>query len=269
MAKVHLQKVHLQEEKPKQFVLETVSSTIDRGISIIIYGHPGAGKTTTSATLPAGRTLIINTEAGLGPLLGTGHIQFNVLKAMNEMPVEDIITDIYRQLLLGTLDVDNVVLDNMSELEQLLIHSLTVGRGKEAPELREYGDASYKMKEWMHNFRDLVYKNKNVVFTAWEYPVEITNNDGTVITKTVPMIGKKISLQLCGLVDVVAHLEVYEKSGKRWLRVGPSTQYLTKTQFKGLENGELPNLPALFEKIKAYDYSVKVKEMEKTQNDSM
>jgi hypothetical protein len=111
------------------------------------------------------------------------------------------------------------------------------------------------MKEWVRIFRDLVYQGITVVFNAWEFPLEIRNVDGAIITKTFPLIGKKLAPQACGIVDVVGHLEVHEKTGKRWLRFGPSDQYITKSQFKGLDNGELPDLPMLLDKLYAYNYA--------------
>ncbi len=235
-----------------------VPSKIDRGISFIIYSDPGVGKTTCASTLPAGKTLIINSEAGLGPLLGTEHLVFNLRESTKS--VEDTISEIH--LLLKTKkapfeNITNVVIDNMSELVELLILDYTKQRSKQFPELKEHGDTSYKVREIMHNYRDLVYDNYNVVFTAWEFIKEIRNNEGILLSKTLPMIGNKIAFQMCGIVDCVGHLEVYEKTGKRWLRFGPSNQYLTKSQFKGLETGEPADLPLIIDKLKAYDYTVK------------
>jgi phage nucleotide-binding protein len=239
------------------FNLESVGNKIDRGISFIIYSDPGIGKTTMACTLPSQVTLIINTEAGLGPILGSGHHVFNVVKACNNTgkDLESVISDIYLKLRTGDHPYENVVVDNLSELEQQLIHSLTSKRGKEVPELREYGEAAYKMKEWVHNFRDLVFNNINVVFNAWEFPLDIRNSDGQVLTKTFPMCGKKLAPQACGIVDCVGHLEIYPKSGKRWVRFGPHDQFITKSQFKGLDMGELPEFPHILDKLRAYDYS--------------
>lgn len=250
------------------FNLEAVGNKIDRGISFIIYSDPGIGKTTMACTLEPEVTLIINTEAGLGPILGTGHHVFNVVKAVNNTgkDLETVISDIYRKLRTEEHPYENVVVDNLSELEQQLIHSLTSKRGKETPELREYGEAAYKMKEWVHNFRDLVFNNINVVFNAWEFPIDIQNNEGRVITKTFPMIGKKLAPQACGIVDVVGHLEIYPKSGKRWVRFGPHDQYITKSQFKGLDMGELPEFPQILEKLRSYDYGVQPGQSDGTHN---
>lgn len=248
-------------------LFKTIPNKIDRGISMIVYADPGVGKTTLASTLPPKETLIVNTEAGLGPLLGTGHIEFNVLKALQNRGDDNlvpVIEEMYEYLLMHSHPFQNVVVDNVSELEQQLLLSLTKKRGKNTPDLREYGEASFTMKKWVEMFRDLIFKNINVVFNAWEFPVEIKNVEGSIVTRTYPMVGKKIAPQICGIVDCVFHLEVNDKSGKRWLRTGPSDQYVTKTQFKGLDMiGEPPDLMYIIEKIYAYDYKSEKKEEEK------
>jgi phage nucleotide-binding protein len=231
---------------------ETIPDAINRGISFIIYADPGVGKTTLASTLPPKETLIINTEAGLGPLLGTEHVVFNVLAAAK--PLEETISELYMYLRTQKHPFKYVVIDNLSELEQQLILHLCNKRKKETPEIREYGDSSFKMKEWVHQFRDLIYQGITVVFNAWEFPLEIKNVEGVIITKTFPLIGKKIAPQLCGIVDCVGHLEVYEKSGKRWIRFGPSDQYITKSQFKGLDMGEPADLPYIIDKLLKFNY---------------
>lgn len=223
---------------------------INRGIAFLIYANPGVGKTTLAATLPAGETLIINTEAGLGPLLGTNHLVYD-LHGDNVAQLDEL----YKYLRTQKHPFKYVVLDNVSELEQWLILSLTHQRGKEFTEIREYGDAAYKMREFLHLFRDLIYQGITVVFNAWEFPLEIRNVDGCVITQTFPKLMKSVAPEFCGIVDVVGHLEVHEKSGKRWIRFGPSAQYITKTQFKGLDlAGEIPDFPTIIQKLLDYDY---------------
>jgi len=234
---------------------------VERGISMIVYGDPGTGKTTLATTLAEGKTLIINTEAGLGPLLGTKHIVFNLREAvLNGVNIEKAMTELYKKIRTREFNVENVVIDNVSELiDQLKIHFTTI-RGKEFPELREHGDAAYKMLSWIHEWRDLQELGINVIFNAWEFPYDIQKNDGITETKTAPMVGKASCFRICGLCDVVAHLEVHEKTGHRWLRIGPSRQYITKSQFQGLEAGEVPNLTTIINKIKEFDYT---KEIEK------
>jgi len=233
---------------------DTISDTLDRGIALIIYGDPGVGKTTLAATLPPEETLFINVEGGVGPLMGSKHVVFHLPAAVKGFEIEAVVDDLYKYLRTEKHGFKYVVIDNMSELEQQLILNLTMRRGKDTPELREYGDVGFKMKEWVRLFRDLVYQNITVIFNAWEVALEVKNTDGGIVTRTFPMIGKKLAPQACGIVDVVGHLEVYEKTGKRWVRFGPSDQFITKSQFKGLEMGEPADMPAILAKLYAYDY---------------
>lgn len=230
--------------------------SINRGISMIMYGNPGVGKTTLATTLPVGETLIITCEAGVGPLLGTGHVFFDVLAAVDpeKNNIEEVIGHLYKLLRTEKHPFHNVVVDNLSELEQQLILNLTKKHGKNTPELREYGDSSYKMKEWVHLFRDLVFHQINVVFNAWEFPLEIRNTDGTVISKTFPMVGKKIAPQICGIVDVVGRLEANEKTQERRIKFRQEEQYITKSQFKGLSDIEPPDLVFVLSKLNAFNY---------------
>lgn len=235
---------------------EKTPNKINRGISFIIYADPGIGKTTLAATLPEKETLIITCEAGLGPLLGTGHVVFDVLRKVDPKThnLEDIIDDLYKYLRTEKHPFKNVVLDNLSELEQQLILNLTQKRGKEFPEIREYGDSSSKMKTWVREFRDLVYQDINVIFNAWEFPLEIRNTDGLCITRTFPMIGKKIAPQVCGIVDVVGRLEANEKTQARRIRFLQNDQYITKSQFQGLGAAEPADFPHILAKLNGFVY---------------
>lgn len=241
-----------------QITFEKAPDRIDRGISMIIYAMPGVGKTTLASTLPPEETLIITTEAGLGPLLGKGHVLLDVKQVQEnnkDKTFEEVVAEIYRHLRTEKHPFKNVVIDNLSELENQLLQDYVRRRKKPSPELKEYGDVSYRIKEWVTLFRDLEYQGINVIFNAWETTLDIKSSNGEIVTMTVPFVSKKASIQICGLVDAVGHLEVYEKTGQRWVRFGPSTQFLTKTQFQGLGTGEEADLVSIIGKIRSYQYT--------------
>lgn len=235
--------------------IRNLGNKITRGISFIIYADPGVGKTTLSTTLPVGETLFINAEAGLGPLLGTGHDVFP--KEGYEVDWLQDLDKLYTWLRTEKHKYRNVVIDNISDIEQRLIFALTANHQKELPDIREYGDAAFKLREHITNYRDLVDIGMNVVFNAWEQTLDVHTDAGIVQTRTWPKMSRKIAPEACGKVDIVGHLEVQEKSGKRWIRFGPSDQYVTKTQFKGLGDGEPADFPSILDKIFDYEYGKK------------
>ena len=255
----------------KKSIFKTLPTKVSRGISMCIFSDPGKGKTTAAATLPVGETLFISCEAGVAPLYGTGHVVMNVLEAMVNTwkDVLVVMNELYKDIRTGNPNykfVKNVVIDNVSELSDQITACYVKTHNKGTPELREYGETAWTFREWIHNWRDLVEMGINVVLNAWEADYEITATEGTIITKTCPKVGRSNIQSICGLVDIVGHLEVDEKSQRRFIRIAPSRQYMTKTQFKGLctgPNGEMTpgepaNLPEIIRKVKEYDYSKQV-----------
>lgn len=227
--------------------IEPPKNKIDRGVSLCIYADPGVGKTTLASTLPPDDTLIVNTEANLGPFLGKQHSIFNLKDDLSQIEV------LYQAL--HKNPVKYLVLDNVSEMEQWMINTLTKSRKKDFVELKEYGDSAYKMREYLRLFRDLVYKGTTVVFNAWEMSMDIQVTGGEVRTKAFPKLGKKLSVELCGLVDIVGHLEIYPKTGDRYIRFEGTKEICAKSQFKGLEKFEQASLPEVLQKIYDYDYT--------------
>jgi phage nucleotide-binding protein len=233
-----------------------IGNVIEGGISLLVYANPGIGKTTLASTLPPGpkdapETLIINTEAGFGPLLGTGHTVLSI-NADNLQKMAEL----YQFLKTEKHTFKYVVLDNISMMEQwILAYYTSVKRKKEFPELREYGDTAVKLRQMLTEWRDLTCVGINVIFNAWEMVLDIKQDAGIVKTLTVPKMSKKFSIDFCGMVDIVAHLEKSPNTDKRWLRLTSDGECIAKTQYKGLdEAGEVADLPTLFEKLREYNY---------------
>lgn len=232
--------------KPEFF---KAGNKLDRGVSFVIYADPGVGKTTMCSTLPVGETVFIDCEAGLGPLMGSEHVVFRVDKT-NPLQIEEF----YKYLRTEKHPFKNVVFDNISDYEAVLQHWLTTARTKQYPDIRERGDVAYKVDEIVLLFRDLVYQGINVVMVAWGVDYKVKEGDGVTQTRTGPKVSNKVQTQMVGRYDIIGHLEVDEKSGNRWLLLGPDKQYLTKTHLKGLDTGEPAEIPAILEKLKAYNY---------------
>jgi len=101
----------------------------------------------------------------------------------------------------------------------------------------------------MRRLRDMRDRGVNVVVTALEMPLELEQHDGIIRTRSYPMMGRKLAPEICGLFDIVAHMEVSAekaKEGQRFLRLQPTENIVAKNRF-GAEMYWEANLGSLIE----------------------
>lgn len=220
-----------------------------KGISMIIYADAGLGKTHLLGTLPVGEILIIDIEGGIYTLNRTGHHYVSV-SSEDDL---DLIKEIYQALRTNEKHYDYVAIDSLSELERFMQFSFMRARNKDFLTLKEYGDSSQKMREFIRLFRDLTEQGINVIFTALEMSLDIQNNVDGIITKSFPLVSRKLAPEIVGLVDIVGHLEMSKDGKQRWLRLEATDRTIAKTRIQGLDRFEPADLPSLFEKIKKGD----------------
>lgn len=200
------------------FEIKSTKDIVDNnGVKILVYANSGFGKTSTLGTLK-GKTLLLNVENG-----------FLVLKDkdIDTIDITSISTlgEVYKALVDGSLQYDNVAIDSLSEIGEMVVSELMQDE--------YYGDPRNAMVLWktysnrMTNivkmFRDL--KGFNVIFTAL---VENVDANGT-ITK-MPMIpAKKFQLKLPSLFDEV-YYGVVKGDGERFLHTTDGAGYMAKSR---------------------------------------
>ena len=215
----------------------------NNGFSMILYGDSGSGKTSLIDSIPAGKVLIISIEGGLGVLQNNHHFQECLMPSLkNPAEFSNKITTIYNFLRFENHNYDYVAIDSSSEMERYFQYSQACLASKTVPTLRHIGTAATIMRKTIMEFRDLkkaagnfVKRPINPIFIAGSFPLEILRNSEQTVTKQFPMLTKKFSQEICGLVDVVARLEV-DAGQHRLLRVNQTTDVMAKTRFKSLKN---------------------------------
>ena len=191
-----------------------------RKTTALLYGTPGAGKTTTLGQLP-GKTLLIDIDHSSDVLAGNPNVDIVFIK--------DDLTN-----LASTLDelekghnYDNICVDNLSELEHGMLTAYgRIGNNDGVPGLQDYGRVNYKLMDYVRRFRGL---NGNIIFTAWEIPKEIVAPTGEKYNQFQPDLREKVQHNICGLCNVVGRLKQNEE-GERIIQLTSTKDTYAKDQ---------------------------------------
>ena len=224
-----------------------------------IYGRPGTGKTTFAGTFPKPIAYIDIRDQGTASLRGVKGIKVKQLEDIEELE------DVLRHLRKHHKEYKTVVLDTVSQLQQMAIEELFDNRelkkGKRPGDwgtmsMQDWGTVTGKLKRLIIDFRDLADLGLNVVFLAQE---KVSQGDadekagsGTVLATTVgPSVAGSVAEVLNGAVAVVGctfnrvkTTTKEDKEGKKkkvtkiefCMRLGPDPTYTTKVR-KGKDVG--------------------------------
>jgi phage nucleotide-binding protein len=209
--------------------------------SVLIYGHPGTGKTTALGKL-RGKTLILDTDNGT-IVLADSEADIEVVRFDNDLKISETFPDKIYPLgmefkeLIAKLDerqskYTNICLDTASEFERRMLSYYGKIDGKSGvskegvPAPGDYQKVQFKL---LDNVRLLRNIKANLIVTAWESPKEIVDIDGSKRTMIVPQLNDKIRDNLCGLMDIIAHLEIApDDKTKRIFRLSLSTSVIAR-----------------------------------------
>lgn len=211
------------------------------GISAIVYGEAGIGKTHFTGTLP-GKTLLIAAEKnGINTLKKFPTEVQERLELLFLPPITANIDQtsaaynkFFDDLMVNEFEQDNVVLDSATELANLLLILKTdPAKNGGIPTMKNYGEVQFCMKRYLRILRDLAsVKGKNVIVIALEAELVINQTvDAAMTSKTHPALsGKKLAPEAEGLFDIVAHLEK-RSDGTRVFRLESNEQFVAKDRF--------------------------------------
>lgn len=208
------------------------------GVSAIVYGESGIGKTHFAGTLP-GKTLILAAEAnGIKTLARSEHAaDIEVVYLPEPGATIEETNDRYNRyfdaLMVRDLAYDNVVLDSATELANiLLIQKTDPSKNGGIPTMKNYGETQFAMRRYLRILRDLAQvKGKNVIVIALEAELVLSQNADAQTSKTHPALsGKKLAPDAEGLFDIVAHLEK-RSDGTRVFRLEGNDQFVAKDRF--------------------------------------
>lgn len=224
-----------------------------KGRSFVFYGRSATGKTTLAATFPQPMLYLDIRDRGtdsISDVMEKGDVEGREIETFGQFE------DMYWWLKKHPNDYETIVVDTVTQLQQLLLKEIAVEKGKDPESVGDWGSLSRKdwgevsgtMKEWLTNYRDLTDLGINVVFLAQDRVFNSEEDETTeesedmIIPEVGPAVIKSIaqalnaSVHFIGNTYIRTHETTKEVRGKKQskretqycLRIGPNPFFVTK-----------------------------------------
>ena len=205
-------------------------------LAMLVYGRSGTGKTAFASTFPKPMLLMDVREKGTDTVAKVPGIDLVQVDTWEEFE------QLYWYLVSGKHEYRTVVIDQISQLQDLAMEKVRRDEGKEPTDLiskRDWGAISGMMKTWLFNYRDLVDKQMHVCMVAHER----ANAEGEAIEDQIdPSIGPRlmpsVASSVNGAVSIIGNTFIRERfvgtdrtrMVEYCMRIGPHAYYTTKVR---------------------------------------
>lgn len=229
-------------------MVQSTNDIAQHGISMLIYGQSGAGKTTMISTLP--KPIIISSEGRLITLRGYD------IPFINVRSLEDL--DKAYEIIATNNNYESVAIDSLTEVAEVILTNIKkeeLGRNQgKANLLKVYGELSEKIFEIIRKFRDI---GKNVYVTAWLDRIKDDMTGAMLYGPSIP--GNRVTQALPYFFDLVAALRVEKGDNDhiyRCLMCNSDGQWQAKDGLGILSMWEAPDLGSIIERVKSSNIGV-------------
>jgi hypothetical protein len=234
-------------------------------ISALVHGDSGVGKTTSLATLPEDKTLMVLTERGALPLRNKGFPVLrpktwdDVISIPGMIANPDAIEDEAIKTAVKACRI--VVVDSLSATAELCArHIIEVDRARLVQD-RTGGKEStpkgiYSEQLAQEDYGLLRTRVKNFCSSLTSLPINVIMTCGSVwirdqhtgINRYAPQLAGKTAMEIPAYFDLVLFMESTPEGTRQWRTFNDGT-FIAKDASGVLENIESPNWTAIFAKI--------------------
>lgn len=221
--------------------------------SFVFYGRSGTGKTTVSSTFPGPILHLDVKDSGDDSISDVDKVKVMDIKSWEDFEMA------YWWLIAHPGKYKTIVIDTMSQLQQLAIRKVLEDKNKDADRAgdwgvmtkREWGDVAALMKAWIINVRDLPMQT---VFIAQDRTFNVGEEDEAAGLE--PEVGPGLSPSIAKALNAAVHfiantfirrrrVKIKNKDPKRkpgdpkfiekekiefCCRIGPNAIYITKVR---------------------------------------
>ena len=182
----------------------------------IVYGKSGSGKTVNS-TRVAGKNLLMDSDNSSVVLTNFPRPDTTVHKITKILKSQDTPDD--TQFFMAEFEAaaaskkfQTIILDNVTDIiDRWLLELGERGKNYGNPSQQDYQTCYNGIKRLI---RAATQAGCNVILNFWQDTVAITQPDGTQVGMVSPKMPQKILENICGLANIVAHIETAERNAK-------------------------------------------------------
>lgn len=205
-------------------------------LSVLAWGRPGTGKTTFGATFPGPILLLDIREKGTDSVSNVKGLKVGSIEEWSQFE------EVYWYLAKGEHDFKTVIIDQVSQLQDLAMAQAKKELGETRDPRKIFGEAGSLMKTWLLNYRDLNELGIHVVFLAHDRVSKADEGagDDQLEPEVGPRVMPSVASFLNGLVKIIGNTYINEafsivnkrkvRSVEYGMRLGPHAYYTTKVR---------------------------------------
>tara|TARA_R110002020_G_scaffold16134_7_gene57135 strand:+ start:791 stop:1543 length:753 start_codon:yes stop_codon:yes gene_type:complete len=218
-----------------------------RGKLLLIYGPPGAGKSTFAARMAAAKeegdafAVVLDLEIGITEALKEAKGNSKLFDLSDPSPTMANDMTSFLRSIRNRDDVNMVVLDTLSELSWSILQGLC---GMKDPTLKIYGDRKKQLRVILMELRNLAKVGKDIIVLTHETIGEVEGLPGHY----APACPNRDRADIVGIFDLVGRLCVATKSvaastelspGEHYINLIKDPQHVSKCRYRIFNDDEL------------------------------